>query len=72
MDWRLDYSLNRDGISMHTFLDKTRGLSPGIMVVQDTQGWKFGGFTNEAWKDSTAFYGTGENFVYTFRNENIP
>ena len=27
----------------------------------------FGGFCTENWKKSTKFYGTGENFLFTFK-----
>lgn len=34
-DWRLVYSLNRDGISMLTFFEKCKRSSTTLLVVQD-------------------------------------
>ena len=42
------------------------------MVVKDTNGYVFGGFTCETWKKSSKFYGTGESFLYTLKDGNDP
>jgi hypothetical protein len=42
------------------------------MVIKDTSGYVFGGFTCETWKKSTKFYGTGESFLFTLKNGNEP
>ena len=41
-----------------------------MLVVKDSNGWIFGGLCNETWKPSTSFYGTGENFLFTFNTSN--
>jgi hypothetical protein len=71
-DWQLVYSLNRDGISMLTFFDKCKPHTNTFLVVQDFQGRVFGGYCNEPWKISSTFYGTGENFLFTFKDPNVP
>ncbi len=73
MDWTLLYSLNIDGCSIGTFLEKAKKCKNTVMVVQENKGNTFGGFCNEEWMLSTKFYGTGENFLYTFRDKaNVP
>jgi hypothetical protein len=42
------------------------------MVIKDTNGWVFGGFTCETWRKSNKFYGTGESFLYTLKDGNDP
>ena len=39
------------------------------MIVEDSTGYKFGGFCTEEWFFSKQFYGTGENFVFTFKDK---
>lgn len=67
-DWQLVYSLNRDGISMLSFFEKCRHYKTTLIVIQDMQGTVFGGFCTETWKISSQFYGTGENFLFTFKH----
>lgn len=69
-DWELLFSINRDGVSVGTFYERSRNWSKTLLVVQDTNGWVFGGFCNETWRVSTKFYGTGENFLFTFKDGN--
>lgn len=68
MDWTLVYSVNRDGVSVGTFFEKCRDWRYTLLVIKDTNGYVFGGFCCETWKQSTKFYGTGESFIYTFKN----
>jgi len=65
-DWELVYSLNRDGVSLQTFFEKCKNYKTTLLIVKDTNGWVFGGFCNETWKTSSKFYGTGENFLFSF------
>lgn len=72
MDWTLVYSINRDGDSVGTFFERTRDWKFTLLVIKDKLGWIFGGFCCEQWKMKTKFYGTGESFLYTFRNRDEP
>mmetsp|Transcript_25544 Transcript_25544/g.24841 ORF Transcript_25544/g.24841 Transcript_25544/m.24841 type:complete len:109 (-) Transcript_25544:19-345(-) len=36
------------------------------------KGYIFGGFCNETWRVQNKFVGTGENFLYTFKDGNKP
>jgi hypothetical protein len=71
-DWTLVYSVNRDGVSVGTFFEKCKNWKYTLIVVKDTNGYIFGGFCSETWRSSTKFYGTGENFLYTFKNTDTP
>ena len=71
-DWSLAYSINRDGVSMGTFFQQCKDWRYALLVIKDTSGWVFGGFTCETWKKSTKFYGTGESFLFTLKDGNDP
>ncbi|CDW72815.1 UNKNOWN [Stylonychia lemnae] len=71
-DWTLVYSLNRDGVSQKTFLEKSKKWKHTILVIQDTNDWAFGAYCTENWHEATKFYGTGENFLFTFKKSNKP
>ena len=71
-DWELVFSLNRDGVSVGTFFDRCREWKVTLLVIQDTKGYVFGGFCTEVWRVQKKFYGTGENFLYTFKDGNKP
>jgi len=71
-NWELLYSLNRDGVSIGTFYEKAKYCRTTLLVVQDSQGYVFGGFCNEAWHPSSKFYGTGETFLFTFKKTDKP
>jgi hypothetical protein len=71
-NWELLYSMNKDGVSIGTFYDRCKDHRTTLLVIQDQNGWIFGGFCTEAWHPSSRFYGTGENFVYTFKTGNKP
>ena len=71
-DWTLLYSLNTDGVSMGTFYERCRSWKITLIVIRDKGGFIFGAFCTEKWVKSTKFYGTGETFLFTFRDENKP
>ena len=62
------YSLNRDGISTHTFYERCKSYDNSLIVIQDKDHYIFGGYCTEAWKKANHFYGTGENFLFTLRD----
>ena len=71
-NWELLYSMNKDGVSIGTFYERCKKVRTTLLVVQDTKGWVFGGYCTEAWHPSVRFYGTGENFLFTFKTGNKP
>eukprot|EP00746_Dinoflagellata_sp_MGD_P143500 gnl/MRDRNA2_/MRDRNA2_76324_c0_seq1.p1 gnl/MRDRNA2_/MRDRNA2_76324_c0~~gnl/MRDRNA2_/MRDRNA2_76324_c0_seq1.p1 ORF type:complete len:305 (+),score=24.92 gnl/MRDRNA2_/MRDRNA2_76324_c0_seq1:60-974(+) len=48
--WHLAYSTRRHGTSTSTFYNQQRG--PNVLLVQDSQGGVFGGFSQEPWQSS--------------------
>lgn len=66
-NWTLVYSLNRDGVSLNTFFERSKSWKHTILFIQETNNYVFGGYCSETWHSSSKFYGTGENFVFTFK-----
>ena len=59
--------MSEDGVSMNTFMNNMRFEDYTLILFEDSNGWKFGGLCLEEWRPSKSFYGSGENFVFTFR-----
>lgn len=72
MRWKLLYRLSEHGVSMNTFIKRIQGEEVTLLLVEDANKYKFGGFCTEEWFFSQTFYGTGENFMFTFRKEDRP
>lgn len=67
-EWKKVYSVDSDGISLQTFFKNAKGYSNSILFIEDDGGYKFGAYTTEDWKIHKHFYGTGESFLFTFRD----
>jgi hypothetical protein len=55
---------------MNTFYQKCRIHGASLIIMEDENGHKFGGMVHETWCDDNRFYGSGETFVFTFRDGN--
>lgn len=64
----LAFSTNNDGTSMSTFYANLKFSMYSIILVEDTEGYKFGAFCTQEWKSQKYFYGTGESFIFTFKD----
>lgn len=64
MGWVLLYSTLEHGVSLSTFLRKTRNHKPTLLVIEDSNKHVFGAFCTGEWK-SGEYTGTGESFVFT-------
>lgn len=62
--WTLEYSMKRDGVSLHTLLRKAVNKAPTLLVFKDRGGGIFGCYAAERWRNSAAYYGNGETFVF--------
>ncbi|CAO3662674.1 unnamed protein product [Umbelopsis ramanniana] len=62
--WTLLYSLDQHGISLSTLYQKVKGKGPCILAIKDDNDKIFGGYLNEPLKPSSAYYGTGECFLW--------
>ncbi|KAH7649744.1 Oxr1p like TLDc domain containing [Cryptosporidium bovis] len=65
--WQLSYCSKLHGISFGSFYRKVSGKGPSILVVRDTDGVVFGAFISESIRNSANYYGTGEMFVFTYK-----
>ena len=68
LNWQLIYRMSDSGISMNTFLNACQSFDTTVTVIEDANGYKFGGFNLEPWRVGSKFYGCGESFVYTFKD----
>ena len=66
--WGLLYCLSSHGRSLSSFYLKTEKSGPNILVLKDNHRHVFGGYFSTSWRKCFNFYGTGESFVFTFRN----
>jgi len=67
--WELIYSLSDHGSSFITLYDKIVDKGPLIMVIKDTQDQVFGAYIPESVHVSTRFYGSGECFLWTTKED---
>ena len=58
--------MSEHGTLMERFLDNVKDHHETLMIIEDEDGHRFGGFCAEMWKFSKEFYGFGDNFVFTF------
>ncbi len=65
-DWKLMYSTELHGYSVHTLYSKARKMKgPSVIVVKDKDGHVFGGFASHTWRKNVSFFGTGECFLFS-------
>ena len=63
-EWKLLYSINKDGVCFHTFYSNTKDRDNTVILIKDEKGKVFGAYCCEAWRKSLHFYGMGESFVF--------
>ena len=64
--WERIFCIDVDGTSLQTMYERCRDFDTTVLVVQDTQGYVFGGFCTEAWDEMFKFFGNGDNFLFTY------
>ncbi|EAK88142.1 Oxr1p like TLDc domain containing protein [Cryptosporidium parvum Iowa II] len=65
--WQLSFCSKLHGVSFGSFYRRVSNKGPSILVVRDTNGVVFGAFISESIRNSTNYYGTGEMFVFTYK-----
>ncbi|KAJ1606739.1 Oxr1p like TLDc domain-containing protein [Cryptosporidium canis] len=65
--WQLAFCSKLHGVSFGSFYRRVSNKGPSILVVRDTNGVVFGAFISESIRNSTNYYGTGEMFVFTYK-----
>ena len=67
--WQRLFCLDEDGCSLITFFHSCRDYDTTVLLVEDMDGWKFGGVCHESWKPAYKFFGTGEQMLFTFEGD---
>lgn len=63
------YRRSSHGTSMVTFVENLKKQEATLLLIQDQSGCKFGAMCFDTWRPSAEFFGTGESFVFTFKNK---
>jgi hypothetical protein len=67
--WKRIYSLERDGDSFETFLNKVAGERETILALKTTRGHLFGGYADHAWERRKEYYGSGQACLFRMNND---
>lgn len=67
-EWQKIYSVDTDGVSLQTFYKNAKNNSNCVLFIEDEMHYKFGCYTTAEWAVHKHFYGTGESFLFTFRD----
>ena len=65
-EWKLLFSINKDGVSFHTFYGNLKDRDNTVILIRDQKMKIFGAYMSEAWHKSLHFYGMGESFIFNF------
>jgi len=66
--WVRLFSIAIDGTSFHTFYSMIKDHNNTVIVIGDQKGYIFGGFATDEWIKTNYFYGRGQSFLFTFRD----
>jgi len=64
-DWELVFSSERDGEDINEFHQKAKEVDATLLIIRDTEGYRFGGFSAVKWEIQSSYFGTGESFLFT-------
>lgn len=67
-DWSLVYGTMRNGENLELLYQLCANHQATLLVVKDVGGTVFGGFNTTTWKIEPQYYGTGESFLFTFKD----
>ena len=67
-DWSLVYGSVRNGENLELLYQLCANHQATLLVVKDVEGTVFGGFNTTCWKIESQYYGTGESFLFTFKD----
>jgi hypothetical protein len=67
----MKYSLLRDGASMHSLLQHSRGAKYTIIAIETVDGEVFGSFTADSWRKGWNYFGSGESFLWRMRQPRV-
>ncbi|CAD8115502.1 unnamed protein product [Paramecium primaurelia] len=67
--WTLLYSSTLNGSSIKTLMRNTQYSQPVVLFIRDLDKYLFGAYLSDGiQKSQDHFYGTGESFLFTFKN----
>lgn len=49
-EWKLLYSINKDGVSFQTFYAYLKNRDNTVILIKDKKGKIFGAYMSEAWR----------------------
>ena len=67
--FKLVYSLYNHGTELATFFKNARGSDYTLLLIETINGSVFGGFCSREWKPTGSYFGTGESFIFSIREE---
>ena len=67
-NWKLVYSPSEHGCVLRTLYRNACDFGATVLVIRDHTHTVFGGFLSEPWRVTKRYYGTGESFLFTFKN----
>lgn len=62
--------MSKHGCSLITFYQKCREYDTTVMLIEASDGYKFGAFCLESWSSRSCFFGNGEQIIFTFKDTN--
>lgn len=65
--WRFLFSSQIHGESFSTLLGRITDQGPSVLIVEDTDGYIYGGFATASWSLSPNFVGNDNAFLFTLR-----
>jgi TLD len=65
--WRFLFSSQIHGESFSTFIGRIMDQGSTVIIVEDTNGYIFGGFATDSWSLSPNFVGDENSFLFTLR-----
>ncbi|XP_055372161.1 MTOR-associated protein MEAK7 [Condylostylus longicornis] len=65
--WRFLFSSQIHGESFSTLLGRIMDQGPTVLIVEDSNGYIFGGFAPDSWSLSPNFVGNDTSFIFTLR-----
>lgn len=65
--WRFLFSSQIHGESFSTLLGRIMNQGPSVVIVEDTDGYIYGGFASASWSFSPKFVGDSTSFLFTLR-----
>lgn len=65
--WRFLFSSQIHGESFSTFIGRIMDQGPTVIIVEDTNGWIFGGYATDSWSLNPNFTGNDNSFLFSLR-----